>query len=188
MSAVALGCSHTAGTGLTPNENYVSILSQDLGLEIVNLGVPSGNHSQVQINLVKHLQNHRPKFVILQWPNPFRITTWSENVSKKETAQNGGPIYSAMIKSGDRNFLEPWFQSIVVSNQICLEAKIPTVNMLLENVDQEWHDRLRQYNIVLHVDEKLPGKTWLFDSAASDGLHHSTHCHRQWAQRLKQLL
>jgi hypothetical protein len=39
-------------------------------------------------------------------------------------------------------------------------------------------------NIRLHWDQKIPGKTWLFDSAASDNLHHSAVCHKQWAERL----
>lgn len=36
----------------------------------------------------------------------------------------------------------------------------------------------------LHTDQKLPGLTWLFDSAATDQLHHSAYCYKQWADRL----
>jgi hypothetical protein len=43
-------------------------------------------------------------------------------------------------------------------------------------------------NIILHVDQKLPAQTWLMDSAASDKLHHSAQCHKQWAERIMELL
>jgi hypothetical protein len=38
------------------------------------------------------------------------------------------------------------------------------------------------------MDEKLPGKTWLFDNAANDNMHHSARCHRAWADRLVGLI
>ena len=47
---------------------------------------------------------------------------------------------------------------------------------------------LKKEGIVLHMDEKLPGKTWLFDNAANDNMHHSARCHRAWADRLVGLI
>lgn len=35
---------------------------------------------------------------------------------------------------------------------------------------------------------KLPDQTWLMDSAASDKLHHSAQCHKQWAERIFRIL
>jgi hypothetical protein len=55
-------------------------------------------------------------------------------------------------------------------------------------VPNYYRARLIKENIVLHIDEKLPGLSWIFDSAASDGLHHSATCHVAWKNRLLGLL
>ena len=55
---------------------------------------------------------------------------------------------------------------------------------MFDSIDSEYLERLEAHKIKLHIDEKLPGKTWLFDSSASDKLHHSSACHQQWSERL----
>ena len=67
-------------------------------------------------------------------------------------------------------------------------AQVPIVNIMLENLEEQYYLQLKKEGVVLHVDEKLPGKTWLFDSAANDNQHHSARCHRAWADRLIGLL
>jgi hypothetical protein len=89
-----------------------------------------------------------------------------------------------LLKIGEKNFYMPWTQSIVTCNVLCTTANVPIVNIMLGNIDEEYHSKLKKESIVLHVDEKLPGKTWLSDSAANDNLHHSALCHRAWAERL----
>jgi hypothetical protein len=189
MTALALGCSHTAGVGIAVEDCYTSVLSTLMAAEIDNQGVPAGNAAHVQSNLVPALtRTRRPDFVIAQWPNPIRRTMWYNNISKKETIMNSSTAFKGLLRTGEKNFYQPWIDTIVVCNLLCQIASVPIVNIMIEDISQEYHDMLAAEKIVLHVDKKLPDETWLMDSAASDRLHHSAVCHRQWAQRLHGLL
>lgn len=185
---LALGCSHTAGIGVKSSEIYVTLVAQHLNLQLINLAVPTGNHFEAQRNLIQHLYYSTPKLIIAQWPTPYRITSWKNNKKTLETATNPSNIFSAMLQSGQQNFLEPWLQTIITCNMLAKFRGIDVVNILLETADQYIHQRLEQFDIVLHQDDKLPGRTWFFDSAGSDGMHHSAHCHQSWAQRTLEIL
>ena len=189
MTALALGCSHTAGVGIAVVDCYASVLSTLLAVDIDNQGVPAGNAGDVQSNLVQALTHtRRPDFVIAQWPNPIRRTMWHNNISKKETIMNSSAAFKELLRTGEKNFYQPWIDTIVVCNLLCQTASVPIVNIMIEDISQEYHDMLAAEKIELYVDKKLPDETWLMDSAASDRLHHSAVCHRQWAQRLFGLL
>lgn len=183
--AMIAGCSHTAGTGNNLKDCYVSLLENYYGFPIYNWGVPGAGGEEVLTKVVTCVnQSSRPEFIIAQWPNPFRKMFWINGHQKTENVNTGNEVFNAMVKYGDENFYEPWIQSIIVASLLCKLAHIPLINIMLENIDQVYHTRLAAENIVLYVDEKLPGHTWLFDSAAQDSLHHSPMCHAQWAERL----
>jgi hypothetical protein len=189
MTALALGCSHTAGVGVDADACYVSVLSGLTGVPIRNLGVPGGNATHVQSQLVQALTHTlRPDFVVAQWPNPFRRTIWHNSTALNENIQNASPAFQQLLRQGEKNFYQPWVDAIVVCNILCRTAGVPVINIMIEDVPQEYHDQLANQKIVLHVDKKLPDQTWLMDSSASDLLHHSAVCHQQWAQRLHGLL
>jgi hypothetical protein len=183
--AMAAGCSHTAGVGIELHDCYTSCVSRHYNMSVLNLGVPSGNHTHVLMNIVETLNaEHRPAFVIAQWPNPIRRTVWTNGVKQLQNIRNAGPAFALLLKNGEENFYEDWLQSIIVGNLLCKLADVPVVNIMLEDIEERYHVRLGDKNITLHTDQKLPGLTWLFDSAASDQLHHSAYCHKQWADRL----
>jgi hypothetical protein len=92
------------------------------------------------------------------------------------------------MKAGPENFTNPWLMNIITCNRLCNLAGIPTINILLESLDSDSLEILQKQDIVMHCDDKTPTRTWLFDSAGSDNLHHSARCHAQWAERLKGLL
>jgi hypothetical protein len=92
--------------------------------------------------------------------------------------------FRLLLKGGKENFYEPWIQAVVIANLVTELSQIPLINIMLENLDQLHLNKLKAENIHLHVDEKTPSCTWLFDSGARDNLHHSARCHRQWADRL----
>ena len=48
--------------------------------------------------------------------------------------------------------------------------------------------RLLDQEIKVHLDEKDLGRIWHFDSAATDGMHHSEQCHQKWADRILTLI
>lgn len=189
MTALAMGCSHTAGVGIEPMDCYVSVLGQMLDRPIMNLGVPGGNAAHVQRALVKSLKSTSTlDFVIAQWPNPIRRTVWLGDQPCDENIHNAGPAFRQLLRASENNFIQPWIDTIVVCNWLCKLAAVPIVNIMIEDVAPEYHAVLNSEGVQLHVDQKIPGKTWLMDSAASDNLHHSAQCHKQWAERLVGLI
>jgi hypothetical protein len=183
--AIAVGCSHTAGTGNNPLECYVNLLETHYKFPINNHSTPGGGCTDVLIKIIAAIKaTTRPKFIVAQWPNPFRKQVWINGQLHLQNINRCDESFKLLIKNGDENFYEPWLQSIITANLLCQLSQIPIVNIMLENVDLMYHKRLQQENIHLHVDEKLPGKTWMFDNAAQDQQHHSPQCHQQWAERL----
>jgi hypothetical protein len=182
--ALAIGCSHTAGVGVNPNECYVSLLSNHYQIPIKNLGTPGGNCFHVGKHLVHELKINLPDFVICQWPNVFRRTTWVNGMAINENIQSDSVVFKQLLVLGEENFYNPWLQTIITCNLLCNLAKVPIVNIMIENINQQYHTVLNNQNIILHVDEKLPGLSWIVDNKGNDALHHSANCHAQWAKRL----
>lgn len=185
---VALGCSHTAGTGVEIDQCYVSVLSRMINKNIKNLAIGGGNASTNQDLLVKLLRYNQPKFVIAQWPNPIRLTLWSGEVSRLENINSCSAAFKELLKQSQENFYQPWLQAIITCDLLCKQKNIPILHILLENIQPKYNQILVANDITLHVDEKLPGKTWLFDSGGKDKVHHSAYCHNQWAERICGLL
>lgn len=188
-TGLALGCSHTAGVALDPEDCYVSVLGRMLNCTITNKGVPAGNAVHVQKFLLQAIESQRPpSFVIAQWPNPVRKTIWHNGTACNETIKNASPAFLQLLHAGEQNFLQPWVDTVIVCNLLCKMAAIPIINIMIQDIGSEWHSVLNEHDIRLHVDRKTPNETWLMDSGASDNLHHSAQCHKQWAERIFGLL
>lgn len=199
MTGLAVGCSHTAGVGVTAAECYVSLLSDRMGVSIINKAMPGGNADCCVEQLTMYLRQTRVDFVIAQWPNPIRKTIWTNGKPNLENIHNASGVFRAILTAGTENFVKPWLQSIVAADTLCKLANIPIVHVFFDtgylvsnthevNLDPVHVQYLDKNNITLHTDLKQPGTTWLFDSAGSDNLHHSAKCHAQWATRLHGLL
>lgn len=183
--AMATGCSHTAGIGNDISDCYVNVLERHYKIPIHNRAVPGGSGNDVLLEIVRSVQKPiLPKFIIAQWPNPFRRTLWINGVGQLQNINCFDESFRLLLKSGEDNFYEPWMQSVVIGNLIARQASIPLINILLESIDQSYIDRLNEQKIELHIDEKLPGKTWFSDNQAQDKMHHSPWCHQKWATRL----
>lgn len=72
---LALGCSHTYGTALHENERYSNIVEKELGIPVVNLGVPGSSINFILLNLLKLVYSNytKPKALICQFPNLDRL-------------------------------------------------------------------------------------------------------------------
>lgn len=184
--AIATGCSHTAGVGNDINDCYVRILESHYKFQIENHGIPSGNAVETLQVIIDAVQrNPGPEFIIAQWPNPIRRSTWINGKKHLQNLNNRDQMFEILLRNGLENFHEPWVTSIVTANLLCKLAGIPIINIHLEStVDSKCLEVLAANNIKLHIDEKLPGLTWLFDSKAQDNLHHSPACHAAWAERI----
>lgn len=183
--AIAAGCSHTAGIGNPISKCYVNCLERHYNYPILNHAVPGGNCNDVLLAISCAVrQTPAPNFIIAQWPNPFRRTAWIQHKKQLQTINSCDDSFKLLLKNGEENFYEPWLQSVIIGNLLCNLSDITIINIMLESIDQRFIDRLVDNNIQLHIDEKLPGRTWFFDSAADDKQHHSPWCHQKWAERL----
>ena len=189
MKGIALGCSHTSGVAIAPLDCYVSQLARLMSCTIDNHGVAGGNHMHVQNHLVAALTStDQLDFIVAQWPNPFRLTIWQNEMPRNENIHTASVAFTQLLRASEQNFYQSWIQAIIICNLLCRANNTPIVNIMIENVADQYHAQLANYGIILHVDRKLPDQTWLMDSAADDNLHHSAHCHQQWAKRLFGLL
>lgn len=183
--AVITGCSHTAGIGIDLTDCYVSLIEKHYKFPVINRAVPGGGCTEVLAKVVDAVKSaKKPKFIVAQWPNVFRKPMWINGRRNLQNINSCEESFQLLLKSGEENFYEPWVQSVIIANLICELAQIPLINIMLENLEQEYMAQLKKENISLHVDEKMPGRTWFFDSKASDNLHHSAWCHQLWAERL----
>ena len=70
---IAIGCSHTEGTGLPESTTWVRVLSQMTGTYIWNLGV-GGSSADTTFRLLDHwLPQLKPKFVVCCLPDQYRV-------------------------------------------------------------------------------------------------------------------
>jgi len=184
------GCSHTAGVGIDSTQTWANKLALDLDCNLVNLGRAAACAKFVSDTLIEHLSNagNPPQLVVAQWPNPYRSM---KIVGQKICFYNTQVMDNAFeqrLKTNSESFIIEWTDSIVNLNTFW-SGKI--INIFLESAQahmiqpvQDLFDR----NIIVHIDEKLPGKNWHFDSAAQDQIHHSATCHQKWADRILTIL
>lgn len=182
---LSFGCSHTAGNGLDPGEIYVDVISKELNIANENLAVSGNNSNECLRQLVETLMIEKEyDFVIVQWPNIFRRTFYRGSKKFLENVNSASKIFFETLTSGKKNFVEPWIENILTANLLCNQVEIPLYNIYLDTLDPIIEHRLTSKGIDIHTDMKQPGKTWLFDNGAQDGMHHSPYCHREWASRL----
>lgn len=186
---LAVGCSHTAGIGIEPDEIYVQQLSKDLNIECVNLSVPGSNSEYTLQKIVETLGKEQlPNFVIAQWPNVFRKTFWYNDEYHMENINSCGEIFHSLVKAGENNFTQPWIQHILTADLLCKAFNLPVYHICLEYYKELPSELIKNHNIQLHMDHKEPGRSWLFDNGASDNFHHSAFCHRAWAHRINGII
>jgi hypothetical protein len=187
---VAAGCSHTVGVGIETNDNYCSQLGRRYEKTIHNIAIGMGNHQITRSNIQLWLRMHPDTgLIIAQWPGAIRLTTWdSEKLGQRVSISQNDSILHEMLRRSEINFDIPWLDSIITLNQLSTALNIPIVNIMLGDCAPEYLTLLNKFNINLHIDEKKEGRSWIFDNAASDGSHHSKHCHKLWADRLARII
>lgn len=187
--AIITGCSHTAGVGVDPDDCYVSLLEKHFEFPIKNWGISGGGCIDVLMKIIEAVKDPvKPKFIVAQWPSVFRKPLWIDNKRLLQNINHCEESFRLLLKNGEKNFYEPWMQSIIVADLLCKLANIPLINIMLETLDQYYLDQLRLENIELHIDERKSGCTWFFDNNANDKIHHSAWCHNLWAERLLGLI
>lgn len=72
---IAYGCSFTYGVGLAEDELWTATVANELGIECFNLGMGGCGMDYIYLNTMTYLKNTdiKPKFVIIQCPDPARM-------------------------------------------------------------------------------------------------------------------
>jgi hypothetical protein len=187
--SIAIGCSHTEGVGLPYEFIYSNQLSRQLGLRVVNLGVASSNAIFVKKNILSWVNNIQkiPKFVVVQWPNPYRMFVYENNFAHFELVQSPSQcLVHRVIKLSENNLLESWVSSIIEANTILRLLNIPCYNIHFlagDTYSKEIQEILIKNKIKMYFNDSC-NSIWNLDSNAFDKSHHSIQCHEQWANRL----
>ena len=133
------------------------------------------------------LQSYTPHLVVAQWPNVYRATAWFNHESEFTNSASHGTVYKEKMLQGNEHFLLTFVKNIVYLDSICKLKNIPVIHIYLDTPGVE-QTLLEKQGIEMHYDNKLPGKTWHFDSGALDKQHHSESCQEQWAKRIGSML
>ena len=187
--AIAIGCSQTEGVGLPYEFVYSNQLSRQLKLRVVNLGVASSGAMFVKKNILSWVNNIQkvPKFVVAQWPDPYRMFVYEENLAHFEFVHSPSQaLIHHAIKMSENNLLELWMSSIIETNTILRLLNIPCYNIHFHKVDtysKEIQEILINNKVKMHFNDSC-NSIWNLDSNAFDKLHHSAQCHEQWTNRL----
>jgi lysophospholipase L1-like esterase len=184
------GCSHTAGIGIDINRSWANVLSRQLDLDLVNLARSSACARYVADVLIDWLTqaSTQPDLVIVQWPNPYRSMKMINQRLHFHNVNAMDEDFAQRLRLCPESFISEWRQAVIDLNRRCQPALI---NICLESMDSDVAapaQDLLDLGIKVHLDEKQPGLTWHFDSAATDGMHHSEQCHQKWADRILTLV
>lgn len=181
------GCSHTVGVGINPKNSWSQHVAKSLNLNLINLAASGACAKFVATSIIDWMSHASslPEIMVVQWPNPYRTMKVENQKTYFYNVNSMDQDFAHRFKYDSESFVREWQDSI-----IDLNSKFGTklINLCLESNDngsviQSVQDLLDQ-GIVLHIDEKIPNKTWHFDSRAADNLHHSEYCHERWAARV----
>ena len=138
---LAYGCSHTMGVGIHLEDTYCEVLSKDLKLSYLNFGMPGSAQNLLWANTVLWNKNAQavPEFVILQWPEVERLTTWTNDrinlflpnhAGDKYTSKHEQKMFHNMLASEDYMDMQArmYFES---TNLIWKQRGVPVINFTL---------------------------------------------------------
>jgi len=184
------GCSHTAGVGIDINHSWANVLSRQLNLDLTNLARGSACARYVADVLIDYLADAptQPTLVVVQWPNPYRSMKLINHEPRFYNVNVMDEDFAQRLRLCPESFISEWRQAVIDLNRRCQPALI---NICLESMDSDIAapaQDLLDLGIKVHLDEKQPGLTWHFDSAATDNMHHSEQCHQKWADRILTLV
>lgn len=123
---LAVGCSHTLGTGLELDKTYIYLLSQHLNCDYYNLAVSGSGLDVAEHNILMWLSEcaKLPKFLIFQWPSFIRYCSHNAN-------------YDNIMPNGLWNENENNLKFIALADESGLFlARKKLINALLENYRQ----------------------------------------------------
>ena len=97
---IALGCSNSVGVGLPLGVTYTGLLSDELNIDCVNLGLSGASNDFITMNFIHSIDKlpKKPKFVVVNWTKPYRFM-WFKRTLDIEWIYNWVPSVSAWGKN-----------------------------------------------------------------------------------------
>jgi hypothetical protein len=130
--AVAVGDSFTFGVGVDASSSWVEVLQSELGLEVVNMGLPSASTLQYTRMLEQYGLALHPQVVLYEYyPADLIENTWFN--MWLEAGSPGGAYHWQEWR--DKSESGNWFQSV----RLFLEENSITVNLLLIPLKAIYH-------------------------------------------------
>jgi len=161
---IAFGDSLVLGVGSTRGGGFVKMLSEDLNIPIINLGI-SGDTTQKALDRIWQISKYKPKVVILLLGG----NDFLQRLSKRETFNNLNKIIETIQKAGSMVLL------------VGIEGHI------IGNEDREFFDYLAEKQGTAYVPDILAGifgrPELMFDT-----LHPNDKGYRIVADRIKPVL
>ena len=183
---LALGCSHTQGTGQHQYETWTCKLSKLLDISVANFGQGGAGADLIEHICYNWIKNYaQPTAVVVQWPNPMRALSWRDRKGYLTNVNRSDDLFRAKITGSELNFYVPWIKSINLINQLWSAHSIPVLHCYFDTMPSEL---VPYINPKVHSNDIANNNPWLFDSRAHDLNHHSDWCTNQWANRIKTLL
>lgn len=95
---LALGCSHTFGTGIFEEQRYTNVLAKEIGIPVYNAGMPGVANNFLTENSMELIKNNvKPKFVIIQMISPYRYTYYGgKDILKIVPEKQTGKFYNML--------------------------------------------------------------------------------------------
>lgn len=102
------GCSHTLGVGVRKEDTWLYLLSRELNLDYLNVGVSGGSVKLCAINFFNMLStiNHLPSIAVFAWPSNVRYCFYDDNefvfylprfVTEEKKFKHHSEIYDKML-------------------------------------------------------------------------------------------
>ena len=139
---LATGCSYTEGVGLNTKDIWASMVADNLGLELYNIGKQGNSPEILTMNALLWKANNLPKpdLVVAQWPNTMRkqFGFLEGNKIKFEdmsgTASQDGRWWKKryIVDSGEMQ--KSVFQQIETFNLVWESLGVPVINFTWEKI------------------------------------------------------
>lgn len=165
-SIVFLGCSHTEGVGLRYEDTYASVVSREIGLHSINLGV-SGGAMDTTFRLAYYwLPKLKPTFVVHQQPHQGRYEFFLSN------DRNVRPIKLIPNLTDGPKFLRTWYMWHLKSDR--------NYSMNFEKNQHAVKNICNELNIE-YISLERP-KLWDITDFGRDLMHYGVETHKKVAQ------
>lgn len=181
------GCSYTEGVGLHEEHIWHSLISKELDLPAMNLGMGGTGPDFVLLNTMKYLQNieeyPKPKMVIIQWPGEYRKYFVSLHDYLHCHVPMLGSLNSTIVEILDAEWYQKRYLTYDSLQKLHNYNCVQTTKLLwdlagVKNYHWAWHDdQPNDYNIINRIRT-------LDKEKARDMAHPGPDVHRQVVEQI----